>query len=360
MEMFIWRRIFVIVILLLMTPLSIDATPNKCFSRGAGEIIGCLHDLSASLIAFDYDNDGDLDFLECSNFIYLYSNDKGYKEELIYEFGPINEKEVNDTLVYGGLAVGDFNNDGYMDFIAGGLSGTIRLFINNHSEPLKPRFNVYRLTKFGQTAWGLTTADFNHDGLMDFAVSWATCPLNYSRVTIFYNPGNLVFKEVDIYTLEDNYIEDIEAADFDGDNDVDILLTRNICIGGWIIAGEYSLLRNNGDGTFIEEEVNPFLRLLGSFGFNRVNPHIAIGDYDMDGDIDFLEGDNTGKVELFLNDGIGRFTRTGVIHDFGSLSWGLASGDFDGDGDLDFIVSSTPVIGKGMGYIYLKHNIIIE
>ena len=349
-----------VILLIIVVPSSIDAIPNKCFGGGSGEIIGYLHDLGASLIVFDYDNDGDLDFLECSNFIYLHSNEKGYKEKLIYEFGPINEDEENDTLVYGGLAVGDFNNDGYMDFVAGGLSGIIRLFINNHSQPLKPRFNVYRLARFGQTAWGVTTADFNHDGLMDFAVSWATCPLNYSRITIFYNQGNLMFREVNVYTLKDNYIEDIEAADFDGDNDVDILLTRNICLGGWIIAGEYSLLRNNGNDIFTEQEINPVLRLLRSFGFHRVNPHITAGDYDMDGDIDFLESDNTGKVELFLNNGIGKFTRTGVIYDFGSLSWGLASGDFDDDGDLDFIVASAPAIGRGIGCIYLKHNILIE
>ena len=33
-----------------------------------------------------------------------------------------------------GLASADFNDDGYDDFITGGVQGDIRLFLNNHQE----------------------------------------------------------------------------------------------------------------------------------------------------------------------------------------------------------------------------------
>ena len=36
-----------------------------------------------------------------------------------------------------------------------------------------PFFDTYEIIDFGQTAWGLSAADFNDDGYVDFAVSSA-------------------------------------------------------------------------------------------------------------------------------------------------------------------------------------------
>ena len=89
-------------------------------------------------------------------------------------------------------------------------------------------------------------------------------------------------------------------------------------------------------------------------GIAPINPNIAAADYDMDGDLDFLWGDNSGQVEFFLNDGNANFTSAGIINDWGNASWGITSADFDGDGDSDFLVAAEDV--QAHGYIYQKLN----
>ena len=78
----------------------------------------------------------------------------------------------------------------------------------------------------GQTAWGLTTADFNMDGLMDFAVSWATNPWTHSTISIFYNDGDGGFTQDDVYTPSNTYIADLNSADYDNDGDIHLLVYK--------------------------------------------------------------------------------------------------------------------------------------
>ena len=47
--------------------------------------------------------------------------------------------------------------------------------------------DVSDIEEMGQSAYGLTSADFNDDGLLDFAASWATSPWTQSTISIFYN-----------------------------------------------------------------------------------------------------------------------------------------------------------------------------
>ena len=98
------------------------------------------------------------------------------------------------------------------------------------------------------------------------------------------------------------------------------------------------------------------VRIRNFLGLDRFNPELTSADYDADGDIDFLVGDNSGKVEHFINDGYGNFVSNGVIHWYGHLSWGLTSGDFDGDGDIDFLVAANNKYGTLEGNVWLKRN----
>ncbi|RLF57533.1 MAG: hypothetical protein DRN27_07605 [Thermoplasmata archaeon] len=62
--------------------------------------------------------------------IYLFDNKNGkYMHTSLYE-APITEARLFKDLSKGGITVGDFNNDGYDDFITGGVHGIIRLFLN--------------------------------------------------------------------------------------------------------------------------------------------------------------------------------------------------------------------------------------
>ena len=89
-------------------------------------------------------------------------------------------------------------------------------------------------------------------------------------------------------------------------------------------------------------------------GEKRINPTITSNDFDNDGDIDFLIGDNSGLVEFYKNDGTGNFISMGAYDLGGGMSWGLSSADFDNDKDIDFIVTQNKNIDAG--YIYLMWN----
>ncbi|RLF57963.1 MAG: hypothetical protein DRN27_06675 [Thermoplasmata archaeon] len=230
-----------------------------------------------------------------------------------------------------------------------------------HDEPL---FDVYDIGRLGQTAYGISSADFNSDGLMDFAVSWATNPWPVSTpdisISIFYNNGDLPFTRNDIYThkWEDwGYIWDVETEDFDNDGDIDFLFSLCESINQRKTNGTIYTLFNNGDNTFGEKTFVTRHSSDVSDLNGRVNPKLTSADFDGDGDIDFLVVDNSGIVEFYLNNGDGTFFSSGVIQDFGRFSKGLISGDYDGDGDIDFYVSAE---NNDICSLYLKLNQFVE
>lgn len=207
-------------------------------------------------------------------------------------------------------------------------------------------FDVYQLNlSLGQSAYGLSSADFNDDGWLDFVVSYATHPFTYSTISIFYNNGDLTFEQDDIFSCNYSYIQDVDAADFDNDNDIDLLFSFNE--HSW-----HDGLPYNMNGTLvlsINDGMNDFLnvsvvsRRISDTIMDpeqRINQQVTSADYDLDGDIDLMVGDNSGKIELFLNNGKGIFNSSGIIEDFGSLSWGLTSVDVNDDGYLDVVVAA--------------------
>ncbi|MCK5261720.1 MAG: VCBS repeat-containing protein [Thermoplasmatales archaeon] len=231
----------------------------------------------------------------------------------------------------------------------------------NPVEPLdliNPFFDIYEVIDFGQTAWGMTSADFNDDGDIDFAVSSATSPFTQSTISIFYNDGNLEFTQDDVFTFYYSYISDLDSGDYDLDGDIDLMFTYSEKSGAIKTNGIVNILYNDGVNNF--NDYTMVARHLPAGGEKRINPQITSADFDMDDDLDFLVGDNSGKVEIYLNNGSGNFTSAGFINDWGKVSWGLTSADFDGDGDIDFLVAAHDNPGTGIGYIYLKRNQLIE
>jgi len=227
-------------------------------------------------------------------------------------------------------------------------------------------FNVFYISDLGQVAYGATSADFNSDGYFDFAVSSATHPFNNSTISIFYNQGNSNFTRDDVYIFDYSYIKDLDSGDYDNDGDIDFIFTYS----EWVPWNGYKRSTNGTINMLYNDGSNNFGNLTMIAWFpgipdpeveNRINNKITSSDYDLDGDIDFLTGDNTGVVELFLNDGSGGFISDGIIHNYSLYSWGLTSADFDGDGDIDFLVSETILFAPGApGFIYFKNNQLIE
>ncbi len=220
----------------------------------------------------------------------------------------------------------------------------------------EPFFDVVDVVDFGQTAWGLTTADFNGDSFLDFAVSWSPAPWTQSTISIMFNDGEGKFTQEDVYTITEPlycYIDDLDSGDYDNDGDIDFLFTYSDRWGS-DGNGTVALLVNDGANNF--DDCIIVANLTPTSETARINPQVSSADYDKDGDIDFLVGDNSGLVEFYKNDGTGSFISS-CISDFGGwCSWGVSSADFDGDGDIDFIVSVQKSILLDEGYIYVKWN----
>lgn len=217
-------------------------------------------------------------------------------------------------------------------------------------------FDVYTLRDFDGQIVAATSVDFNDDGLLDFAISMID---NFSRIIIMYNEGGLQFRLKEIYAKYEGF-NSLVSGDFDNDGDVDLIFSSNERITYNNISikvnGTINILFNKGNGNFTNESLI-IKRGNGKIDeYGRINPRVTSADFDDDDDVDILISDNSGKVELFRNDGFGNFSSDGIVGDFGSLAWGLTSCDYDGDGDIDFFVSATEKYKVTRGHIFIQDN----
>jgi hypothetical protein len=77
------------------------------------------------------------------------------------------------------------------------------------------------------------------------------------------------------------------------------------------------------------------LVLDASYGGAAATFHVALGDLDGDGDLDAVFSNMDVASEVWMNDGLGRFTNSGQF--LGGYAHGVGIGDLDGDGDPDLL-----------------------
>lgn len=117
---------------------------------------------------------------------------------------------------------------------------------------------------------------------------------------------------------------DIVTADFDGDEDIDLLAGTN--------PGNQIIWFENVDGQemFTPHLITDQVDKLGE---------VAVSDIDDDGDIDVLSASiKDNKVAWYENDGSGVFSQQKVISESLVNATEVLASDLDGDGDNDIIV----------------------
>ncbi len=253
----------------------------------------------------DYNNDGFLDFLLSGytgsmGFTAIYRNNGN---------GTFTDIRAALPQVPSSAAWGDFDNDGDLDLLLAG-GGLYRNDRGTFVPTALPPF-----AGFSKEPWG----DYNRDGFLDLLLGR----------NIFRNNGDGTFADIGA-SIEG--ISDGNAAwgDYDNDGYLDVACAFN---GPSRVTRIY---RNNHDDTFAAVEV----------GLWPSESGLAWGDFDNDGWLDIAvagvtnDSGSTCKAFAYRSNGDGTFTDKPIeFHNSASVNWV----DYDGDGALDFSVVQMPL-----------------
>ncbi len=248
-----------------------------------------------------------------------------------------------------------FDGDGDLDIVAavfGWISVGRIVYLENLSSPAsKGAPPSFRLTTIDDRPGTIHTpiVDLNGDGRPDFL---ALISQHHETVVAFLNVGSGRFEQQEVFTAPHPHwgTSGIEAADLDGDGDLDVLLTNGDTMDDMLQFKPYqglAWLENRGGYPFVHHAIDRY------YGAMRAET----GDLDGDGDLDIVasswipelsEADrkamNVPGVVWYEQTSKGSFEAHVLSHDACDHAT-LEIGDIDGDGRLEVIVG-TVWLGK--------------
>ncbi len=247
----------------------------------------------------------------------------------------------------GGVAVGDYDGDGFDDLYFTRLDDRDLLFRNLGDGTFEDR-SVAAGLDAELPSNGAAWVDVDGDGDLDLYVT----SLATRRFHLFMNEAGRFTEEaqargVALETVDDHFGWSVGVGDYDRDGWPDLV------VGEWFAAfvldrnasSHVAVLRNRGaeaPGHFqvAHDSMDLGLNALDRDGVWAFAPSFA--DLDGDGWQDLLFASDFGTSRLYWNDGEGGFEdgteAAGVGTDENGM--GSAVGDYDGDGDLDWFVTS--------------------
>jgi enediyne biosynthesis protein E4 len=264
----------------------------------------------------------------------------------------------------------DYDRDGWPDLYLGqgkslevqdGKTQPSNCFLSNSGDGVfRDVTESARLTNTDYSM-GVAVGDFDNDGFPDVYVS------SYGQNRLYHNNGDASFSEIagDRHVDDDRFGSSSTWADIDGDGDLDLFvanylrldkdnypLCQHTELGKTYHSGchpryqqhEYDILyRNDGNGNFTDITAASGLQS----GPARCGLGVIATDLDNDGDVDFYVANDTVHNQLWINDGGGVFTDDALLAGvavnrigLAEAGMGLATGDVDGDGLPDLFVTN--------------------
>ena len=242
---------------------------------------------------------------------------------------PANAGTLNDP---NAVAVGDFNEDGILDYIVTEFSGNeATVFLGNGNG----NFNAGPVINLASDPVDIAVGDFDNDGHQDVAIALQSI----SDVEVLFGDGTGDFGSATQLSVDTGTVGKLAVGDFNGDHNSDIA----VAVG----TDDVIVFLSNGDRTFQGSQGVPLLANGGD---------LVTGDFNEDGDVDLAVALSGGSsVEILLGNGDGTFTNTtGGSLEVTATPNLIAVGDFNNDDNLDLITADsdefvTTFLGNGDG-----------
>jgi hypothetical protein len=332
-----------------------------------------IETMGSGVALFDYDNDGRLDIFVVNGAPLSDPTPKGtvpqksgpkYWNRLYHQkpdgtFEDVTEKAGLAGAGYGmGVAVGDYDNDGFEDLYVTAYGGN-KLYHNNGDGTFT---DVTEKAGVAGSGWSTSAAwvDLDADGRLDLVVlrylQWdfddvwcgerkeghrAYChPDAFHAISplVYHNDGNGHFTEVSrqLGLAAPGKGLGIAFADYDRDGHIDIFVAND--------SMPEFLYHNKGDGTFEDVALSSGVAVDGE-GHTYAGMGVDFADYNNDGLPDLVVTDLASQMyALYRNNGDGTFTYDSYPSGLGRMTmahsgWGVRFIDYDNDGWKDLLIT---------------------
>jgi enediyne biosynthesis protein E4 len=277
--------------------------------------------------------------------------------------GSLEKRYIMESMC-GGIAVFDYDNDGWMDIflvngstledLRAGKCHPSKLYRNNHDGTFTDVTTKAGLTHCGW-GFGVAVGDYDNDGWEDLYITYL------DGAALYHNNRDGTFTDVTSKAGVSNagrWGTSAAFGDYDNDGYLDLYVANYVdldldhlaafgvgpfcqyrgipvsCGPRGLKGGRDRLYHNNGDGTFTD--VTEKLNL-------DPNSYYGLGvlwlDYDLDGCLDLYVANDSSPTLLYHNDCRGGFTEVGIEAGVAysadgreQAGMGIDSADYDNDG----------------------------